>query len=613
MAEITTGAYNYDIRPVTQTQPGTTTPSADQRGQEALSRLSSGQTIEGRVVSVETAANGTRSAQIDLGGGAQVTARLDSAMALTEGSTVTFQVRTGADGQINLNPLYQNTAMDSSALRAIAMAGMEADASTMQMVREMMSSGLSIDRESLQTFARAMTDFPDTGMTTLLQMRGLDLPLTENNIAQFQHYQNYQHQIVNSMNDIMNGLPHAFTTMTQTGQAVQALDMYGALMRLFTTPEEQVIDPEYRSADAAEATPSVLGDVTSGLPGSPEGQATLMTQEGLEAALQGLLEAEDNPETAQGMRTEAQLLIADENAQAAGMRGHDPLSGGVPARMYAPDGTPLTQDAGGSPQEAHSFAENARALGLPETITANSPQEMLRLLSEQYQQTAHTSPETDLAWTKLFSSEEFTTALKDTMTSQWLLRPEDVGEKGNVEELYTRLKSHTQQLTGLLSQTLGSNTQLAQNVQQLNGNLDFMNQLNQMFQYVQLPLQMANANTHGDLYVYTNRKSLARDDGTVSAILHLDMEALGPLDVYVKMHEQKVNTNFYVADDAVLDLIAEHIDELNERLAKRGYTMDCRMMLQSEMSGEDAAVDEMLKVSPGSVGIVSEQSFDARA
>ena len=91
------------------------------------------------------------------------------------------------------------------------------------------------------------------------------------------------------------------------------------------------------------------------------------------------------------------------------------------------------------------------------------------------------------------------------------------------------------------------------------------------------------------------------------------MEALGPLDVYLKMQDNKVNTNFYMADDAALDLVAEHIEELNERLQKRGYTMTARMMLQSEMSGEDAAVDEMLKVNPGGVGIVSEQSFDARA
>ena len=140
------GAYQINnIQSVTQpVQGGGVTPgvpsAADLRAQEALSRLSNGQTIEGRVVSVETSANGQRTAQIDIGNQTVVSARLDSFMALAEGANVTFQVRTGMSGTISLNPLYQNTAMDSSALRALSQAGISPDAQSLQMVREMMSA-----------------------------------------------------------------------------------------------------------------------------------------------------------------------------------------------------------------------------------------------------------------------------------------------------------------------------------------------------------------------------------------------------------------------------------------------------------------------------------------
>ncbi|MBQ4416618.1 MAG: hypothetical protein II868_02905, partial [Butyrivibrio sp.] len=280
------GAYQINnIQSVTQPVQGAgVTPgvpsAADLRAQEALSRLSNanGQTVEGRVVSVETAANGQRTAQIDIGNQTVISARLDSSMALAEGARVTFQVRTGMSGMISLNPLYQNTAMDSSALRALSQAGIAPDAQTLQMVREMMSSGLSIDRENVQTMARAMTEFPNAEMTTLTAMRGLDLPITENTLTQFSNYQNYQHQIISSISDLMNGLPQAFTTMTQTGNAVQALDMYGALVRMFTAPQEEVIDRPYLNATAAEAPAAVLGDVTSGLPGSTAGEASLLPE-----------------------------------------------------------------------------------------------------------------------------------------------------------------------------------------------------------------------------------------------------------------------------------------------------------------------------------------------
>ena len=623
------GAYQINnIQSVTQpVQGGGVTPgvpsAADLRAQEALSRLSNGQTIEGRVVSVETSANGQRTAQIDIGNQTVVSARLDSSMALAEGANVTFQVRTGMSGTISLNPLYRNTAMDSSALRALSQAGISPDAQTLQMVREMMSSGLSIDRESVQTMARAMTEFPNAEMTTLTAMRGLDLPITENTLTQFSNYQNYQHQIISSISDLMNGLPQAFTTMTQTGNAVQALDMYGAMMRMFTVPEEEVIDRPYLNATAAEAPAAVLGDVTSGLPGSTAGEASLLP-EGFafaEQATAGAAGAEAGIEDFNpfgGMDKQTAAVAAENAAVVELASGGDRTPASAPARTLMPDGTPVSgQPAQGAglqePDTAEPFGALVRQVGLTGDIENMSASDLMKALSEQYRQTAHTSPALDQAWTKLFSSKEFNGLLQDTMTNQWLLRPEQVGEKGNIEALYGRLGKHAQQLTNLLESTLGPNTPLAQNAANLSNNLDFMNQLNQMFQYVQLPLKMQNQNAHGDLYVYTNRRSLARDDGTVSAILHLDMEALGPLDVYLKMQDNKVNTNFYMADDAALDLVAEHIEELNERLQKRGYTMTARMMLQSEMSGEDAAVDEMLKVNPGGVGIVSEQSFDARA
>ena len=166
-------------------------------------------------------------------------------------------------------------------------------------------------------------------------------------------------------------------------------------------------------------------------------------------------------------------------------------------------------------------------------------------------------------------------------------------------------------LSDAIVNTVGSESKLGQAVNNIQNNLDFINQLNQMFQYVQLPLKMAGQDVHGDLFVYRNKHKKMSEDGSVSAVLHLDMENLGPVDVYVKMLNAKVTTNFYVADESVLDLINDNIHILNERLEKRGYSMQVNMMLHDEKDGEDAAVDEMLSVSRNT--LISTSSFDARA
>ena len=105
------------------------------------------------------------------------------------------------------------------------------------------------------------------------------------------------------------------------------------------------------------------------------------------------------------------------------------------------------------------------------------------------------------------------------------------------------------------------NSPAGESVTNMSNNLDFLNQVNQMYSYIQLPIKLSGGDSaHGDLYVYSNGKRKFQPGETVSAILHLDLDNLGPLDVYVKMTDNNVKTNFYVADESVLDLIEAHID-----------------------------------------------------
>ena len=91
------------------------------------------------------------------------------------------------------------------------------------------------------------------------------------------------------------------------------------------------------------------------------------------------------------------------------------------------------------------------------------------------------------------------------------------------------------------------------------------------------------------------------------------MNNMGPVDVFVQMTNNKVRTNFYVADESTIDLINAHIDELNRRLEKRGYQMTTRLALHTDMDdpSRDPAVDAMLDLK--SQNIISFTSFDARA
>ena len=211
---------------------------------------------------------------------------------------------------------------------------------------------------------------------------------------------------------------------------------------------------------------------------------------------------------------------------------------------------------------------------------------------------------------RFLQGNEFKQLLKETLNEQLLLKPDEVAEEGRVDQLYEKLNQQMKSLNSLLSDPARGDTALAKTVTNLNQNIDFMNAMNQNFSYIQIPLKMYNKEASGELFVYTNKKSLAKKDGNVSALLHLDMEYLGSVDVHVTLSQgQKVATKFYLQDDSSLDLIADHIDLLNERLNKRGYSMNAEFIHRDT---ETNVMSEILDQSKN-ISVLAGTSFDVRA
>ena len=555
----------------------------NQKAEEQPLELKRGGTIQGKVVSVADGEGGEKIATISVGDNV-INAKLSEGMGLREGQTLNFSVRSTGSSGVTITPLYENTSIDQSTLKALTAAGIEINNDTVQMVKDMMEAGLPIGKDALLEMNKNLSTYPNTSISTLVEMKSLGIPINDNNLVQFESYKNYEHQVTSAMEDIMNELPGAFSELTASGNDKAALDLYGSVLKLFS---------------------------------EGEGQSTSQTQaESAEVPLPNAAEAAQQQETVNPESGQAQVqgekVIADGSQT---QTANTVANGNVLSESFIADLKNL-----GVPEEAIKNYENAlKELGknpegdnpAAQAKLETAQKELLKELSAAFERSDITSDQTAQTWKNVFSNNDYTKLLKDNMSAQWHLKPGEVEKKENVEQLYQRLGNQVKGLTNAIEQHLGAESKLGQTANNLQNNLNFMDQLNQMFQYVQLPLQMAGQNVHGDLFVYKNKHKKVSEDGSVSAVLHLDMEHLGPLDVYVKMKDTKVSTNFYVADESILDLINDNIHILNERLEKRGYTMSVKMMLHDEMDGQDAAVDEMLDVIK--TPLLSTASFDARA
>ncbi len=496
--------------------------------------------LPGQVISGEVLERDGSDILISLGKNQLLQAKLEGSMAALPGQLLSFQIKSNSNGKILLNPLFENLSQDPNVSKALQAAGIPENSVTAGMVKAMMQEGLPIDRQSLYQMNRLVGMYPQTDMQTLAQMQRLHLPVTPENIEQFEAYKNYQHQIGESLSDIADAFSSSFQEITGNSGLKEGLSFYqdvlGALLENAKGSEQ---------ASGAENQAEVNGKVVA------EGKGT--AQELQEGELP-FLKGEEREELVSHLK-----------------------QAGVPDRITA---------------AVSENRMNGQAL----------LQEIEKLLRED------ALPDGKAAF-ELLESKPFKLLLKNEMNRQWMLLPEEVAQEHSVDKLYERLNSQMSRLSQALAQSARGDTALAKTVSNVSNNIDFMNQLNHAFTYVQIPLKMQGKNANGELFVYTNKKSLAKKDGSVSALLHLDMENLGSVDVHVSMRNQKVSTKFYLQDDSSLDLIAQNIDMLNERLARRGYTMSAEFINRDENTN---VVDEILKQGKN-VSVLSGYSFDARA
>ena len=590
--------------------------------------LKNGSTIQGTVISV-TDTEGGKMANIEVGDNV-ISAKLQDGMGLREGQSLNFAVKTGSGSTPTLTPLYENTSLDQNTLKALTAAGIEVNNDTINMVKDMMEAGLPIGKDALLDMNRSINAFPNASISSMVEMKSLNIPITENNIQQFESYKNYEHQVTNAMENIMDELPDAFNSLIDSGNDKGALDLYGSVLELFGGEEtigngagvaisgrEGAVESQ-----AANADPSgVLGAAENAAENSGEVKDTAYKEitdslAGGSAATEGTAKEAAAGEIA-GERPGEGVTDAANANNAENVRNAGNQPGNISGNILSDDFLQALKNLGISDKLIDNYEAALKGqMGAGEgsggsPALESAQKELLKELADSFSQADLSSATDSASWKKLFSSDDYNKLLKDNISNQWLLKPSDVEKKENVDNLYQRLQNQVKDLTNAITQNLGADSKLTQTANSLQNNLDFMNQLNQMFQYVQLPLQMAGQNAHGDLYVYTNKNKKVSEDGSVSAILHLDMENLGPVDVYVKMKDTKVTTNFYVADGEVIDLINDNIHILNERLKKRGYTMSVNLALHDDKDAGDAAVDAMLDVSK--TPIMSVNSFDARA
>lgn len=583
------------------TATGATAASPQQGVQQLVSavrQMTVGNVFEGTVSSMKHG-----NVVLALSNGQTVSARIAGNVTLSLGQSMFFQVKSNNGSTVEIRPFTNGNLDNPTLLKALDAAGIAAEPKSIEMVNTMMEEQMPIDRKSLQDMAKALSGFADADVKTMVQMSKLELPLTPENINQFTNYKNDQAAITGQFSEVLAGLSEVYRNpsmspgdaLAMAGRIWEALRPDDTFLQESATAVEvgrwSPVNPvsDGMAAQQAGSAADAAGNL-AGAAGQPSADAAGgVADDGIAVPPEAAAEAE----TAAGNEPDV-ILQADEGGSSGQYAAHT-----LGAVLDGKGLQELMKQLGQFPE----LAENGTLLPDGRPDPSMSVREFLDGLHEALQQALGDPVK------QLFSGKQYRSLLSDSVEQQWLLRPQDV-KADAVKKLYERLDSQMQRMQQVIAQSGQENTPLAKAVSNLQGNVEFMSEISQMYHFVQLPLKMSGQNAHGDLYVYTNKRNLQQPEGDLTAFLHLDMDHLGSTDVSVRMRDRKVHTDFFMEDDRSFDLIMEHSEELALRLEEKGY--QCSVQVENRKKGMNLVEDFMKKDSP-STGILHRYSFDMRA
>lgn len=545
----------------------------------SLRSLTKGNIFEGTVSSMK---NGR--VTLALSSGQQISARIEGKVQLSLGQSMFFQVKSNDGSQIAIRPFsVEGTGANYTLLQALSAAGVPTESNYLSMVNRMMEEQMPIDRNSIQQMARMVNAHPEIDVQTLVQLNKLGITINEQNAAQFENYLDDKQAITNDFDQLIEELPQVLESESLSPQ--QMRNFGSEFLLALTDGLEDVplqnnglVSQEMLTESVAQNT--IEKNITDG--NSLEKSAILENGE--------LLQTTEDGETVTQETAIEQSVQQSESYSATPHTLGALLDGKqlqnlntMLGELLGTDATRYTKDSG--------VAEVLK--DIQQVLKDSLPIEREQI-------------------GKLFSSKEFVHMVKDTMQQQWTLQPQNLEADGTdkVTKLYDRMNAQLEKIVEALKSVGQENTGFAQTAADIQSNVEFMNQINQAYTYVQIPLQMSEQNASAELFVYTNKKALAEGDRELTAFLHLDLDHLGATDVSVKMKNKQVSTNFYLDDDASYQLISLNIDRLEKRLQEKGY--QCKVSVINEAKHVNF-VENFLKKDQPSAGQLHRYSFDMRA
>lgn len=525
--------------------------------------VTQGQFLKGEVLDLRA-----NQIMVLLENGATVSARTEGTLNLSIGETARFLVAQTTEEQILLKLANKEAPAENPMIdKALTAANITKTERSISIVTELLAHKQPVNEANIRHFLSTSAKHPELPVKDLILMELHHIPVTKENVEQFVNYQDRNAKLLNQAQDMLKELTETIKNLPDGSlkqEAMQELNKLFGKDSVIPTATQTVASELTHVSDTPAAMlvaeNSSNGAVTL-LQANPE-QQTSDAKQIADTIANGL-----SGQAAESSVTNPEHILPEQSSTQ-----FSTLEDSYTKQPHFEDNfSASNMDADVTNSQNPSFSTTADAVTLPNAPQSNLPETAANASSRFL--TEHVRPQT----------EDF---MEDFLNT-FLLKPEDIADGEKVQKYYDELNEKLTKLEQL-SQKLAENTtekSTTEAPKQMRQNLSFMEAVNQVFPYVQLPLKFRESPAHGELYVYEKKKALKPSD-TLSALLHLELEALGTTDIFVTLSGNHVTTRFSMTDKESGDLVRTELPKLTEALAAKGYT------LQSEVSVREPADEE---------------------
>lgn len=460
-----------------------------------------------------------------LNGKDRLNATMAQALGFNIGDKVVFQVKDKNEKQVIIRPLEDAGIPKELVNKSLSAAGLTATEKNIHIVKELINSGQPINRQSITNIIKLTGEFPGEPVGKLIDMTKNNIPVNEENLKMYDIYSESNHQIKNQIQEVVREFSRFVEETFDKDVNVSAENNFEFLEKISNVFEEKT------NGEIITRVKEASEKITSEKVTSEKIAGEKITSEKI--ASEKITGEKIAEEKTVDERTISEKIKTESEVSERGKSFSDKI---VNAKSFDELFNVLKQSANNTDVE-NQGGQNA----IKTAVKSGTLEKKIReLLNKEFH----------IDESKLENKAEI---------------------KNEVKKLYERLNKFLDIIKDYVPKEKDVN--LNEGATRLKSNIHFMNDLNNIEAYVQLPVKFQENEANGDLYVYGRKNNKYKPGDRLSAFLHLDMESLGATDVSIVLDNKHVTTKFTLDNDESYKIVMSHIDELAEKIEELGFTV----------------------------------------